>query len=301
MQQIRSRKPVVAALMSAILPGFGQLYNGEVNRAIWVFIAFALLSVPWLAVAALYLPGGLLVPVLLLSFFAGTFVWIFSIVDAWRHARARPDYVPERWQTSGLYALVFIVCNLIALQALTIYVRAHFFEPFRIPSVSMEPSVMQGDFLVADKRYNCPGCKDRIESGDIAIMAMPNDRTRLFIKRVIAMPGDHVTIEGRTVRVNGRALTVGPADAGAARFTEGSANGREWTVQWNPSAPAAPPVDLTVPPGEVFVLGDNRSNAVDSRQQGTVPLADVVGRARQIWFSWGPDGIRWGRIGKLVQ
>lgn len=160
---------------------------------------------------------------------------------------------------------------------------------------------MKGDFLVADKRYNCPGCKDKIEPGDIAIMAMPNDRTVLFIKRVIAMPGDHVTIENRSVRVNGRALTVGPADAGGGQLTERSANGREWTVQWNPAAPAGPPVDLTVPPGEVFVLGDNRSNSLDSRQQGTVPLADVVGRARQIWFSRGANGIRWGRIGKLVE
>ena len=300
MQVIKPRRPFVAALLSAILPGFGQVYNGEINRGIWVFIAFAFLSVPWLAVGALYAPGALLVPVLLLSFLAALLVWVFSMVDAWRHARARPDYAPPGWQTSGLYALIFIVGNLIALQALTFYVRAHFFEPFRIPSVSMEPSVLQGDFLIADKRYNCPGCKYRIEPGDIAIMAMPNDRTRLFIKRIIAMPGDHITIQGQIVRVNGQALSQG-ADPGSTQFIERSANGREWTVQWDATATYGQSTDLTVPPGEVFVLGDNRSNSLDSRQQGTVPLADVVGRARQIWFSYGADGVRWGRIGRLVR
>jgi signal peptidase I len=301
MQEIKRRKPIAAALMSAVLPGFGQLYNGEVNRGIWLFIAFALLNVPWLAVLALYFPGRWLVPVLLLTFLASVCIWIFGIVDAWRHAAARQDYVPGRWQTSGLYALVFIVLNLVALPALTIHIRENYFEPFRIPAASMEPSVLRGDFLVADKRYNCPGCKHRIEPGDVAIMAMPNDRTRLFIKRVIALPGDRVTIEGRTVSVNGRPLSAGAADAGAAEFIERSLNGREWVVQWGSAGALGPRIDLTVPPGEVFVLGDNRGNSRDSRQQGTVPLEDVIGRARQIWFSYGPEGVRWRRLGQLVR
>ena len=306
MDDIKSRKPIAAALMSAVLPGFGQLYNGEVNRAIWLFLAFALLNIPWLAVLALYLPGGWLVPMLLSTFLASAGIWIFGIVDAWRLAKSRPDFVPERWQTTGLYALVFIVCNVIALPALTIHIRSNYFEPFRIPSVSMEPSVLRGDFLVADKRYNCPGCKYRIEAGDIAIMATPNDRTRLFIKRIIALPGDRVSIEGRTVSVNGRPLTAGEADAdsavaGVVQFIERAASGKQWTVQWGPSRAGERTLDLTVPPGEVFVLGDNRSNSLDSRQQGTVPLEDVIGQARQVWFSYGSGGVRWSRLGHLVQ
>jgi signal peptidase I len=301
MQQVKPRKPIVAVLMSAVLPGFGQLYNGDVNRAIWLFLAFAFLNVPWLAIVALYLPRGWLVPMLVLTFVAAIWVWVYSMFAAWGRAKALPDYVPERWQSSGLYALVFIVSNVIALPALTIDIRANFVEPFRIPSASMEPAVMQGDFLFADKRYNCPGCKYRIEQGDIAIMAMPNDRTVLFIKRVIALPGDRVTITGRTVRVNGEALTVGSPEAGATQFTERAANGREWTVQWRSATAGGAPIDITVPPGEVFVLGDNRSASLDSRQQGTVPLADVVGRARQVWFSYGDDGVRWGRLGQIVE
>lgn len=301
MQANKPRKPVVAALMSAVLPGFGQLYNGEANRAIWFFLAFAFLNIPWLAVIALYLPGGWLAPMMVLTFIGSACVWIYAIIDAWRLAKTRIDYVPAPWQSSGLYALVFVVCNVIAIPALTIHVRSNYFEPFRIPSQSMEPAVMQGDFLFADKRYNCPGCKYRIEQGDIAIMAMPNDRTVLFIKRVIALPGDRVTITGNTVRVNGAPLTVGSIDDGASEVTERAANGNEWKALWRGPNAGGPAIDMTVPPGEVFVLGDNRNNSRDSRQQGTVPLADVIGRARQVWFSYGDGGVRWGRIGQLVE
>ena len=302
MQEIRPRKPIVATLMSAFLPGFGQLYNGEVNRAIWLYIVFLFINVPWLALLALYFSGGLLVPMLLLTFIGAISVWVFGMVDAWRHARSRQDYVPDRWQSSGLYVLVFIVCNVIVLPALTMYVRSNHVEPFRIPTVSMEPSVLRGDFLFADKRYNCPNCKYRIERGDIAVFAEPNDRTRLSIKRIIALPGDHVVMDGRSVSINGNALssaaplTSGEARAGVTEITERTADGRQWTVQWGPTMATGPNVDVTVPPGEVFVLGDNRSNSRDSRYWGTVPMHDVVGRAHQVWFSLGSDGIRWSRL-----
>ncbi|HZD53348.1 MAG TPA: signal peptidase I [Woeseiaceae bacterium] len=303
MQQVRPRKPIVALLMSAVLTGFGQLYNGEVNRAIWLFLALLFINVPWVAVLALYVSRGLLLPMLLLTFTSSIGIWIFSMVDAWRHAKSKPDYVPERWQTSGLYVLVFVVCNLVTLPALTIYVRARLVEPFRIPTASMEPSVLRGDFLFADKRYNCPGCKYRIQQGDIAVFAAPNDRTQLSIKRVIGLPGDRVGIEGRSVRVNGEPLSSGAPvqENGTMLVTESGSSGAEWTVQWNAAGYMGRDLELTVPPGQVFVLGDNRSNARDSRQFGTVSMEDVVGRARQVWFSLGPDGVRWGRIGQRVE
>jgi signal peptidase I len=301
-QEIKPRKPIVALLLSAILPGFGQLYNGEVNRGIWLFIAFVFVNIPWLALIGLTISGVLLLPLLLLTLATAVAIWVFGMRDAWRHAKARQDFVPERWQCSGLFALVFIICNLIALPALTMHVRAHYVQPFRIPSASNEPSVMRGDFIFADMRYNCPGCKYRIEQGDIAVFAEPNNRTRLFIKRIIGLPGDVVTIQGTTVSVNGESLTAGTTDAGSGEFIERSSDGREWAVQWNPARAVGGNDTYTVPPGHVFVLGDNRSNSVDSRQIGTVPMQDVVGRARQVWFSHSPEsGVRWDRIGRLLE
>jgi signal peptidase I len=301
MQNLRPRKPIVALLMSAVLPGFGQLYNGQVEKAIWLFIAVAFLNIPWLAFLLLAFPGRLLVPMLLLTLVAVLGLWIYGMRDARRQARLRQEYVPERWQIGGLYLLVFILCNLVALPTLTIYARAHLVESFRIPSSSMEPSLLPGDFLTADKRYNCPSCKYRIVRGDVAIFVNPNDRTLLFIKRIIALPGDRVQISGSQVSVNGQALRVSAAETEGNGFTERSPEGREWRIRADPNRPLMDEIDLVVPPGEVFVLGDNRSNSRDSRHFGTVPMLDVVGRARQIWFSWGADGVRWSRLGLNVK
>jgi signal peptidase I len=211
--------------MAAVLPGFGQLYNGEINKALWLFMAFLFVNVPFLALA-LSFSGPLLVPLLLLTLLTSLGIWIFGMRDARRVARSLQVYQPPRWQVSSLYPLIFVLCNLIALPFLTVYVRAHLVEPFRIPSASMMPTVLQGDFLSADKRYNCPACKSRITRGDVAVFVNPNDRTQLFIKRVIALPGDRVQIAGRDVRVNGL-LLASAAGAGAGERTERSADGRE--------------------------------------------------------------------------
>lgn len=297
MQQTRPRKPLFALAMSLILPGFGQLYNGEANKAIWLFLGFAFLSVPGIALVALYLPGGWMMPALLASIAATLALWLYGMIDAWREATRRQDYRPASWQTGGAYLLVLVACNVVAQPLLIGYVREHQVESFSIPSASMEPGVLRGDVLFADKRYNCGGCKGRIRRGDIAIFTYPNDRTLKYIKRIIALPGDRVQVSGREVRVNGQPLSSGPAGNDAAETEDG----RRWTVRWGQGGAGLPDTDLVVPPGQVFVLGDNRSASADSRKFGTVPMPDVVGRARQVWFSRGPQGVRWGRLGLVLE
>ncbi|MDB5881615.1 MAG: signal peptidase [Ramlibacter sp.] len=299
-----SSRPLFAAALSLVMPGLGQLANAEVNKAIWLYLGFAAGSVPLIGLVALYVPAGLMLPTLLLGTLLTLGIWVYAIADAWRGTERSDGPFARPWQTSGMYALVFVAGNLVALPLLIGYVRAHQVEPFRIPSTSMTPAVMQGDFLFADKRYNCPGCGGSVRRGDIAIFAYPNDRNLLYIKRIIALPGDHVQISGREVRVNGKPLSAaqaGPA-AQAAPMTQSvteSIEGRTWQAVWGAVPP--PAIDLTVPPGQVFVLGDNRQASVDSRAFGTVPLQEVVGRARQVWFSWGPDGVRWGRLGHVLE
>ena len=240
-----------AALMSLVLPGFGQLYNGEVNRAIWLFLGFALLSVPGLVVAALWLPAWVTVPALALSLLASLGVWGLSVVQAWRRAGLLTDWRRRPWQLSGVYLLVLLVCDGVVLPLLIKQVRATQVEPFNIPSDSMAPTLQHGDFLFADKRYNRPGTQPVLR-GDIAIFVYPNDRTKYYVKRIVGLPGERIEVGNQA---------------------------------------------FTVPPGQVFVLGDNADASKDSRQFGTVPLPDVVGRVRQIWFSWGDAGVRWSRLG----
>lgn len=293
------RRPLYAVLMSLILPGFGQLYNGEVNKAIWLFLAFSLLSIPGVVLIALYLPSAWMMPMLILGLILTLSVWVYGLWDAWRCARERSTYVRAPWQVSSVYVLVFILCDILAVPLLTGYVRAHQVEAFTVPSASMMPTIEPHDFIFADKRYNCPGCHTAVQRGDIAIFVYPNNRTRYYIKRIIGLPGDRVQIKGQAVSVNGQPLTVRTqTKQHTIRVTEAEGQ-RHWQVEWRDAGPATD-IDTTVPPGQVYVLGDNRSAATDSRTFGTVPLRDVVGKARQIWFSWGEGGVRWSRLGRVL-
>ncbi|NML15116.1 signal peptidase I [Azohydromonas caseinilytica] len=301
-------QPVLAALKSLVLPGLGQWHNGQIDRAVWWFLAFALLSVPSVAVVALWLPPAWTAPALAAGLLLTLGVWVGSIVDAWRMARrgvaAGMEPLPGLaaggtpvWRMAGVTLLLIVLCDLVALPLLIMAVRAHVVAPYRIPSASMAPALWPGDFIFADKRYACVGCSAPVQRGDVALFAYPNDRTMIYVKRVVALPGDRVLVRGAEVRVNGEPFSVPPAadppaaELAAARVPPGSL----------PAAQRPAELDLSVPPGHVFVLGDRREASTDSRDFGAVPLQDVVGRARQVWFSWGADGVRWERLGHVVR
>ena len=90
-QRITPRNPLFAAVMSAILPGFGQLYNGQVNKSLWIFIAFCLIALPLAVIIALYLPVWMTVFALAAGVIIPIMIWVYGIIDAWRNAR--------NWQT----------------------------------------------------------------------------------------------------------------------------------------------------------------------------------------------------------
>jgi signal peptidase I len=281
--------------MSLVLPGFGQLYNGQINKAIWVFVLFTFIVLEVGALVAMFLPDSWLITCLVIATIDGIALWIWNMVDAWRHAKKLQLFALKSWQISGTYLAALIACGLFALPLTYSFVRGQWIEPFHIPSSSMEPSILMGDYLLADKRYNCPNCKHAVKRGDIAIFTYPNDRTFYYIKRIVALPGDEVTIEGKTVTINGVSLSI---DENTEQWGQ-----KKWQVQWSnqPAMTTAKPTfKVTVPAGNVFVLGDNRDLTKDSRAFGTVPLQDVVGRARQVWFSKSADGIRWQRLGKVL-
>jgi signal peptidase I len=300
LDDIHPRRPSIAALLSLALPGLGQLYNGELNKALWLFLGFVLIGAPGITIAALYAPAAAMLPLLVASVLLTLGVWLSAIADAWLSAKKRAIYTRREWQVSGLYALLLIAGNAAIFSLFVDTMRRHQVEAFNIPSASMEPGIFKGDFLFADKRYNCPNCKGRVEVGDIGIFVYPNDRTMYYIKRVIGLPGDHVTIKGREIAVNGKSLTREEVvDRERVLVTEQS-GGHSWHVQWNKNATAAD-LDLRVPPGQVFLLGDNRELSKDSREFGAIPLPDLVGRARQVWFSKSESGVRWDRLGKVVE
>jgi signal peptidase I len=207
-------------------------------------------------------------------------------------------------------------------------------EPFKIPSPSMVPTLLVGDRLFVNKlsyglrvpfTTRWVGHWSAPTRGEVIVFVYPRDPTKDYIKRVIALPGDRVRVEGRDVYVNGAPLVRGEptvttwdedVEVGAeasivgtrrvVSFPEHAADdGHTYTVYYGadpadrtpfphgfpmPGVDCYPPVptprpDCVVLPGYVFVLGDNRDNSADSRAWGGVPLDYVRGRATLVWWS----------------
>src|SRR6266516_1174815 len=198
------------------------------------------------------------------------------------------------------YAEALAVALLLALVIRTFVVQA-----FKIPSASMLPTLQVGDHLLVNKFVYGP------RLGDVIVFLAPArasaDRQRRdFIKRVIAVEGQTIEVRAKQVYVDGK-----PWDDPHATFL----SGKPGPTAERPPNPLLRPcgslasqtsgdscAPYTVPPGHVFVMGDNREQSYDSRFWGPVPISDIKGQALIIYWSWdGPDRwVRWDRIGRLV-
>lgn len=136
----------------------------------------------------------------------------------------------------------------------------------RVDGASMEPTLETGEFVIVNKLAYMLGTP---QVGDVIVFHFPRDPDQEYIKRVIGLPGDQVTVQGGTVLVNGQPLAEEYIAAPPA-----------YESTWN------------VPPDSLFVLGDNRNNSSDSHNWGPVPLDYVVGKA--VFVYWPPT--RWGML-----
>ncbi len=203
------------------------------------------------------------------------------------------------------YIEAFAVALLIALVVRTLVLQA-----FKIPSSSMENTLLVGDHIFVNKflyGYHIPFTKGRVfqfftpKRGDIIVFVFPEDKSKDFIKRVVGIPGDVVEIRQKRLYVNGQ-----PMGENYVRFADGS------TIDgFVRSRDNLPPVK--VPPDKLFVMGDNRDRSYDSRFWGFVDMDAVIGKAMVIYFSvdwnrgvgWSevwryPELVRWQRIGHVL-
>ncbi len=183
---------------------------------------------------------------------------------------------------------------LVVAIVLAILIRALFVQAFKIPSGSMEPTLLIGDHILVNKLVygiRVPFTDSRWpalfkpERGDVIVFVYPEDRTKDFIKRVVAVGGDAVEIKNKRLYINGV-----EAPMPQARFYSNVVMPGDISPRDN-----LPPTK--VPDGFLFVLGDNRDYSHDSRFWGFVPVEDVKGKAFLIYYSAQdfPD-VRWGRI-----
>lgn len=203
---------------------------------------------------------------------------------------------------------------------IVLILRSFLIEPFRIPSGSMMPTLLDGDFILVNKftyGIRLPVINEKIISvgqptrGDVAVFRYPKDPSVDYIKRIIGLPGDRVTYRGKKLYINGdpiaqvdfgvyEASGTGITMAGAQVFEE-DLKGVKHNLLIDNSRPVLN-MDYTVGENEYFVMGDNRDNSNDSRFWGTVPEENLVGRAFMIWMNWDSanGSVTWKRIGQSI-
>jgi signal peptidase I len=201
---------------------------------------------------------------------------------------------------------------------LVLVIRSFLYEPFRIPSDSMMPTLLDGDFIFVNKftyGLRLPVVNTEVvamgepQRGDVVVFRLPSDPSTNYIKRLVGLPGDHIVVREKRVYVNGEQQPV-QLDGMFEPFNStplaqigieqlGQAPHRVLYIAERPSYD----FDDVVPAGHYFFMGDNRDNSRDSRfpEVGFVPVDNVVGKAVRIWLNWRlPNAPIWSRIGDAI-
>lgn len=198
--------------------------------------------------------------------------------------------------------------------------RSFLVEPFRIPSGSMMPTLLIGDFILVNKftyGIRLPVINTKIielnspKRGDIVVFRYPKEPSVDYIKRVIGLPGDKVAYYDRTVHINGQVMSQkslgiyqGVGEGVSMTGTEHKLENLESVEHSILVRNGFPSIEgvYEIPAGHYFVMGDNRDNSNDSRYWGTVPEENLVGKAFFIWMSWDwqNKGIGFDRIGTVL-
>lgn len=213
------------------------------------------------------------------------------------------------------YARSFFPVFLIVL-----VLRSFVIEPFRIPSGSMMPTLLIGDFILVNKftyGIRLPVSDKKIidigepKRGDVVVFRYPEDPSTPFIKRVVGLPGDRIGYYDKVLSVNGEAVEQEVLGPYAGTGSGSNMTGASLRAEYFEAGPhdilvqsGIPPMregEMIVPDGHYFVLGDNRDNSRDSRYWGTVPDGHLIGKAFRVWMNWDwGEGIIWDRIGMAI-
>jgi signal peptidase I len=262
------------------MPGLGHMYAGEAKRGLIIFIV-SLLAVPLALFLGLLPYQPLNVLSMALTFLA---VYLFAIADSVRIARSRRyGYVLKRYNKWYLYCAIFLLSAIVINPVLQRSIKVFFVEAYKIPAVSMEPTLLVGDHIFVNKlAYRTSEPK----RGDIVVFEFPPDPSKDFVKRVVGIAGDIVEVRSNILILNGKEK-VEPY----AKFDAGTKVTRR---SFGP---------IRIPENALFMLGDNRDHSFDSRFWGCLERNKVKGKVANVYWSWdkGRLSIRWGRIGKRIE
>lgn len=253
------RKPAVAALLAFLCPGLGHFYCGVVPAA----LAWAV--VPHLVLMAVFYSGIVHPHLLHVHAFAAMGTWVamraVQMALAWRLASRLPQYTLKRCNAPALYVAFFLGTS-IGGSLMSLPAREAWVETHKVQSAGMSPAVQAGESVFVVKA----GSGAEPSRGAVVVYEAIDQR---HVGRVVAVAGEKVALQGGALSVNGTVVANSPRILDL--------------------------VEVTVPPGGVFVLGDDLDHSVDSRELGVVPAGQLVGRAAVVFLS-----LDVGRIGNAL-
>ena len=271
----------IAALLSIVQFGLGQVYNGQPLRGlVWFVICLvsifaALESLLWLPSAALRLSAFSVLTLVPLT-------WV-GLDAIWEARRRRAASRLQRYNRWYVYLALCLVGQFVVFPGFVLLLRSFFVGELSVPSLSMRETLLSGDHALIDKfvlRFRQP------HRGELVSIALPVDASIEDARRIIGLPGETVEIRDRRAIVNGQPLHEPYA------VLRGLASAQNRSL--------AP---VVIPPRHYFVLGDDRNADLDSRTWGPVDQSAIHGLVRTIYWSWDlyELEIRWQRIGMVVE
>jgi len=243
----------------------------------------------------------------LLTLFTGIVVALDKMV--WKTAEDDSrDAAPGATRTLVEYSRSFFPVLLFVL-----IIRSFIFEPFRIPSGSMMPTLLEGDFIFVKKfayGLRLPVTETKVietgspKRGDVIVFRLPSEPSINYIKRVIGLPGDIIVFERQRLTINGETmdLRMDADDSFDVPVYIEDLGGRVHDILVTNSQISMRDGTYRVPEGSYFVMGDNRDRSRDSRFIGAIPEEYLVGEAVRIWMHFVPWNMpEWGRIGQKIE
>lgn len=290
----------IAGLFSYLVPGLGQVYNGQATKGLffnflftlWGGVVFSFIfhmmkqSISRINIAFLFI-------IMLISVAAHLCIIIEAIKTSQKRKMENGLKPYNRW----IIYLVVVAVSLTVDYSLSNAVKENIIKPFCIPTGSMEPTLLAGDYLLSNQLYFSTHNPAR---GEVVIMRYPRNEKIVYIKRIIGMPGDTLEIINKKVYINHHEID------------EPYIRAMDPEVQFQISVRRDNYGPVIIPSDEYFVMGDYRDNSLDSRAWGTVKRHQIIGKPVFIYWSW--DGtvpawnifrkwvsIRLGRIGHIIE
>ena len=275
----KKRSPLAAFFLSIIMPGLGQMYNGQLLKgAIYHLIGYSLLFILSISVLRNSYQG------MIVFLCSNIIYYIFIFSDAIYIAIKRKYLDLKKYNKWYAYILVLMLGVMISYASDDIIKnRLLGIKAYNIPAGSMIPSLLIGDHVMVDLKDNA-----NPQKGDVIVFDYPDDNSKQFIKRVVGVGGDKIELKNKKLYINNTYIK------------ESYIIHRDEKTEKSKRDNLGP---YTVPEDSYFVLGDNRDQSYDSRFWGVIKKAHIKGKAIYIYFSFDEEDlkIRWDRIGKIIK